>query len=382
MSWAKILKLRISLRKTDFARTCAVVGGVLLVNFLMACGAPAPPPTLTPEPLAAEIIFYDWIDDEIQSVFAAFTEEYGVNVTYVTYDSTEEAVANLRAGKVYDVVVVANEVLPQLIAEGLLAEIDYRNVPNLKNISLNFRDLAYDPGNKHSIPYSWGTTGLVVRTDLVAEPVVRWADLWDPRYAGRVAIWETTPRFALGAALKSLGYSVNSEDPVELEAALEKLIEHKASIIWLDKDDGLTSAPWLIKGKAVMALGWSQDVWAAQEESEAIAYVLPQEGTVLWGDNFVVPASSPNQKTAELFLDFVQRPEIAAQIIKANYYPMANEAAKGLIDPAILNDPVVYPTNDEMKNAEILLPLSPEGEALYQEIWDRFLAVDQQGMTE
>ena len=357
---------------------------VVMLNLLVACGCPASRPTPTPSPLADELIFYDWSEDKIETVFEAFTEEYGVQITYLSYETQEEAVENIRAGKVYDVVILENQFIPSLVAEDLLAEVDYRNVPNFKNISANFRDLAHDPGNRHSIPYSWGTTGLVVRADLVEEPITSWADMWDPRYAGKVVHWNTTPRYTMGAVLRSLGYSVNSEKLVELEHALERLLELKPNTIWLD-DDTHSSASLLVSGEAVMALGWSEDVWLAQEESavlessgyETITYVLPEEGPILWGDNFVIPANSPNKVTAELFLDYILRPEITGEIVNGNYYPMPNEPANRYVDPEILNDPVVYPSNEDLENAEILLPLSPEGEELYAEMWKRFMAASQ-----
>lgn len=345
---------------------------LLGLNGCNAVVTPAPAPTPTPPALAEELIFYDWTEDKIQTVFEAFTQEYGVKVTYLVYKTQEEAIANMKAGKTYDVVVMDNPFIPSLAAEGLLAEIDFRNVSNFKHISPNFRDLTYDPNNKHTIPYTWGTTGLIVRSDLVDEPITHWADMWDPRYAGRVLQWESTPRYTLGVALKSLGYSANSENPAELEAALERLLELKPSAIWLNEE--LTSTSRLVSGEAVMALGWSEDLWLAQAENEHVTYVLPEEGTLLWGDNFIIPANSSHKYSAELFLNFVLRPEISAQIIEGNYYPMANQAALPFIDPNILNDPVVYPSNEQMKNAELLLPLSAKGEKLHADIWTRFLA--------
>ncbi len=343
-----------------------------MVVMLTGCNSSPLPATATPPTLADELVFYDWSGDKIETVFDAFTQEYGVKITYVTFESTEEAVENIAAGQVVDVAVIENQFIPSLIDQGLLAEVDFRNVPNFKNISANFRDLAYDPKNKHTIPYTWGTTGLVVRGDLADEPITRWADMWNPHYAGKVANWAVTPRYTLGAALRSLGYSVNSEDPAELEQALGRLRELKSNSIWIT-DDMHSVAPLLVSGEAVMALGWSEDVWLAQAENENIVYVLPEEGTILWGDNFVIPANSPNKYTAELFLNFLLRPQISAQIVNGNYYPMANEAAREFIDPEILNDPVVYPTNDEMKNATLLLPLSSAGQELYNEIWAQFL---------
>jgi spermidine/putrescine transport system substrate-binding protein len=344
---------------------------VLLPGLSMACGNPTPPATSTPPPLTEELVFFDWAGDLIETVFDDFTAKYGVKVTYLTYESPEAAVENIRAGAVYDVVVLENQYIPALVAEGLLAQIDYRNVPNFKNVSANFRDMAYDPGNEHSIPYSWGTTGLVVRSDLVEEPVTRWADLWDPRYAGKVIGWKI-PRYMLSATLKSLGYSINSEDPEELENALDRLLALKPDAIWLTDEE--SSAPLLVSDEAVMALGWAYDVWVGRQENEEITYVLPQEGTILWGDNFVIPANSPHKYTAELFLNFILRPEIAGRIVNENYYPMSIDAADPYIDQAILNDPVVFPTSAELKNAEIMLPLSPAGERLHAEIWERFLA--------
>lgn len=355
---------------------CPLLGAVLsavVLSLLTACGSPGQSPTPNPPPLAKELIFYDWSGDLIESVFEDFAQEYGIEVKYVVYETPEEAVENIRAGQQYDVVVLENEYVPSLVDDGLLARINYRNVPNFNHVSANFRDLAYDPGNKHSIPYSWGTTGLVVRTDLVDEPVTRWLDMWDLRYTGRVVGW-LIPRYTLGAALKSLGYSINSEDPGELEDALQHLIDLKPNAIWLTTEE--TSAYHLASDEAIMALGWAYDAQVGQQEHEAIEYILPEDGTILWGDNFVIPANSARKYEAELFLDFVLRPEVTAQIVNLNYYPMASEAAAPFIDPEILNDPVIYPRNEDLRNAEILLRLSPEGERLYAQIWERFVTAE------
>lgn len=346
---------------------------VLTPSLLVACSGLVEPATPTPRPLAEELIIHDWAEDLADEILAGFTEEYGVKFNYVVYGSPEEAVANIRAGKQFDVVVLENEYIPSLAEEGLLAEIDYRNVPNFNHISANFRDLAYDPGNKHSIPYSWGTTGLLVRSDLVEEVATRWTDMWDPTYAGRIVEW-MIPRYTLGAALKSLGYSVNSEDPAELEAALARLIVLKPNAIWLTVED--TSAYHLISGEAAAALGWAYDLQIGQEENENIVYVLPEDGTILWGDNFVIPANSPHKYEAELFLNYLLRPEVTARIVELNNFATMNEAAQAYIAPEILNDPVVYPPDEDLRGAEMFLPLSPEGEKLYAEIWERFLAVE------
>jgi spermidine/putrescine transport system substrate-binding protein len=346
------------------------------LSLLAACGGGAQAePAPTPPLLADELIFYDWAEDMPQTVLDAFTEEYGVTVTYLTYETQQEAIEKMRTGEVYDVVVFDNDFIPSLVAEGLLAEIDFRNVPNFDNISANFRDLAYDPGNKHSVPFNWGTAGLLIRRDLVDGPVTRWADLWERAFTGKIAVRDGH-RELLGVALKALGYSLNSEDPRELEAALEHLLKIKPHIIFVE---GYAEAvvPLLASGEVFALIGWADDALQAREAHEDIVYVLPEEGAMLWGDNFVIPANSPRKSTAEVFLNFLMRPEINAQIVNDNFYASPNAAARDFINPEILNDPVIFPPNEHLVNAEVVMPLKEEVDNLYQEMWERFKAARQ-----
>jgi len=348
---------------------------VALLGGLVACGSPAASPVPTPAPLAKALVLYNWAGYMPQSVLDAFTAEYGVNVIYESYETQEDAVEAIRAGQVYDVVVMGNEFIPAMVSDGLLAKIDYRNVPNFKNISANFRDLAYDPDNARSVPFNWGTTGLLVRSDLVKQPVTRWADLWDNRYTGKVAVWPIQGEL-LPIALKSLGYSINSENPAELEAALERLLALKKNAFFWDAAE-VSIVPPLASGEAVIAHGWAYDAITGREENESIVYVLPEEGTILWGDNLVIPANSPNKYTAEVFLNFLLRPEISAQVVNELYYANANEAARPFIDPEVLNDPLVYPPDEALRHVEIALPLSAEGQRLHDLIWERFMGASQ-----
>jgi spermidine/putrescine transport system substrate-binding protein len=356
---------------------------LLLLRFLVAslillpsaCTAtPTPEPTPTPIPLAEELVFYDWDEDMPQSVLDAFTAEYGVKVMYLVYESQEEAIANIQVGDVYDVVVMESRFIPLLARQGLLAELHNENMSNLKNISANFRELAYDLTNQYSIPYNWGTTGLVVRTDLAEEPISHWADLWDSRYAGRVGLWMGQRREVISLTLKSLGYSANSEEPAELEEALQRLIELKPDVLTLEEYDLYTSAELLASGKLVISMGYAYDVIASSEQNPFIQYVLPQEGALLWNDTFIIPVNSPNQYTAELFLNFLMRPEINAMIVNENLYATPNEAAYPFIEPDILNNPVIFPANQDIVNAELILPLTSQGQELYDSIWERLLA--------
>jgi spermidine/putrescine transport system substrate-binding protein len=347
----------------------------LTVILLAACGSPAPTlaPTSTPVPLADELVFYDWEEDMPQSVMDAFTAEYGVQITYLVYESQEGAIANMRAGEVYDVVVMESRFIPLLAQEGLLARLNQKNLPNLRNISANFRELAYDPNNDYSVPYNWGTTGLVVRSDLVGQPVTHWADLWDPRYAGRVGLWMGVSRDVISLTLKSLSYSANSENPQELEEAYQRLVELKHHVIAFEDYDLFTSAELLASGRVVVSMGYTVDALNGSELNPAVKYILPEEGALLWNDTFVIPSNSPNQYTAELFLNFLMRPDINAEITNYNQYATPNEAAYPFIQSEILNNPLIFPPNDELINAELVLPLTSQGQRLYDEIWERFI---------
>jgi spermidine/putrescine transport system substrate-binding protein len=346
--------------------------GCLVMGLLSACGDAEAPKDAAQPALAKELIFYDWAEDMPQSVLDAFEAEYGVKVVNPTFGSTEEAVHSLHAGRVYDLVVMENQYIPQLSAEGLLAEIDYRNVPNFRNVSANFRDLVFDPGNRYSVTFNWGLVGLLVRDDLVPHRVERWTDLWDPRYAGRLLVWDL-PRNLIGIALQSLGFSINSEDPGELEAALQRLLALRANA----RTSGYAPAiaeQALAGGEVMLAYGWEGDVLRARARDLDVGYVLPTEGSIQWGDNFVIPAASPRKRTAEAFIDFLLRPEISAQIVNEQHYATANEAAYPYIRPEILNDPVIFPPIADIRRAEVILPLSATGQALYEQMWQRYLA--------
>lgn len=345
-------------------RFISLLLAVLALCLPLASCAKPPPVTLT---------VYGWVDELTADYFTDFTAVTGIRVEPVFYDSTEEGVGDLRAGKGYDVLVTENRFVPTLIAEGLLAPLDHSHIPNFRNISLNFRDLMYDPGNRYSMPYSWGTTGLLVRSDLVEEPIRRWADLWDPRYAGRVAIWRGQSRETISLTLKSLGYSANEESPEALAAAEARLLELRPHVLFIEDYDLASAASILADGTVVMAMGYSRDMLEGRQRNAAIEYVLPEEGAVLWGDNYVVPAASEHPKEAADLINYLLSGPVSAQIIENTFYAAPNEAALALIDPALAADPVLFPSQEVMQNTEIIMPLSPEGEDRYARVWQAFL---------
>lgn len=348
------------------------VAGCLTMLLAVSCAPFAGDATAPP----VELLLYDWEDDIPQHVLDQFTQETGLPVKFVVYESAEDAVANLRAGVSYDVVVVENRFIPELIEEKVLAELDRSQLPNFRNILPSFRGLMYDPENAFSVPYSWGTTGIVMRPDLLTAPLRRWSDLWSVGERGRVAFYRGQSRETISLTLKSLGFSANSEDPDELQTVLARLLALRPSVEFSEDYDPVTIARVLADGIAVAAMGYGFDVKEGHALGVELAYVLPEEGGLLWGDNFVVPATSAHPAEAHLLIDFLLRPEISAAIMNEKGFATANEAALPFVAPELARDETIFPPDHQMQNLEVVLPLSRAGEELYTQVWTQFIAAD------
>lgn len=341
-----------------------------LAALLAACFSGSSPSHSEADP---HLLIYNWADEIPQTVLDAFTDEYGIQIDYQTYDSTEEAVASLRNGDVYDVVVLESRLVGSLIEDGLLAEIDFYRVPNFKNVSPSFRNLSFDPGNRYSIPYSWGVVGIIANRNLRPNLPQRWADLWDVRYCGRIGVWSGQTRQMISLTLKSLGYSANSENPVELAEAQERLIKLRPCIHLVDNAVVLQSLGLIVTGQVVVGVGHAYEAVQLRNIGIPADFTIPTEGSLLWSDNFVLPTSSQHPDKAEAFIDFLLRPEISAQIANENSFQIANDAALPLLSPTLAQDDTLYPPIETLRQTEFLLPLSREGERQYALIGEAFL---------
>ncbi|MCS6887489.1 MAG: spermidine/putrescine ABC transporter substrate-binding protein [Chloroflexus sp.] len=325
----------------------------------------------TPTPVAQKLIITGWVGYMPRELVAAFSAETGIAVEYIGYDTAEDAIAALEQGAEYDLMIVSYQFIPDLIRNGAIVPIDYANIPNARNLSANFRDLAFDPGNRYSVVYQWGATGLLIRTDLLERPITRWADLWEPALAGKILLWPI-PRDTVSVLLKSLGYSINTTNPDHLAVALERAPEFARRVGWVES--GVDSvSQYLVSGEYVVALGWAYDAIDAQRQSDAIAYITPSEGTILWIDSFVIPAASPNQVLAERFIDFVLRPDMSALVTNQLAMATANEASWPLVQPEFRNSEAIFPSLATLQRAELEMPLDPATKAIYDEIWNVFL---------
>ena len=213
---------------------------------------------------------------------------------------------------------------------------------------------------------------MIYAGDKISQPITRWADLWNLKPGEKIVGWNL-PRYMLGMTLKSLGYSINSTNPQELEHAFAKLIELKPHLVMVDWEAGVTAAN-IMKDPAVVAgIAESDDVSAAKSQNVKMTYILPAEGALLWGDNYVIPSASTKKEAAEKFINFLLRADIAARIITEDGYWLPNDAAMPLLDTSLRNNKVIFPDQKDIQNAEILLPLDDQGEKLYQDVWQRFL---------
>lgn len=347
--------------------------GALLGALLGACAAPQSGalPTAVPVPPPAELVLYSWAEYMPQSVLDGYEAETGTHVVYLTYDSQDEAVAAIRAGNVrFDVAVIANDWIPSLRTAGALAELERNNLPNFSNVSHEFRNLFFDPENTYTVPYLWGTTGLLVRSDLVEKPVTRWADLWDARFTGKIAA-RPIPSELFGAALLALGNDLNTENSDELRLALARLEEIKPSLHYVPVETGAALEP-LLQGDVLVMIGWNGDALAARQENPAVAYVMPAEGALAWVDNLVVSAETDHQAAAESFINYILRPQVSAAISETYFYPSANEAANQHVTEALRQDPLLFPRSADIANLNFYFPQSADVEQLYDQLWQQF----------
>ncbi|MCE9584528.1 MAG: spermidine/putrescine ABC transporter substrate-binding protein [Planctomycetes bacterium] len=334
------------------------------VAALASCGKKA-----EPGGKPKELHLFIWANYIDPAVLRDFEKESGIKVVEENFDSNETLRAKLEAGATgYDVIVPSDYTVQGLKKAGLLAELDLSNIPNAKHLSKRFQQIWYDPGNKVSIPYLWGTTGIGYDVTKVVPPPTSWADLFAKenleKYKGKIGMLDDA-REALGAALRFRGNSVNSVDRKEIEQARDLLVAQKPSVARYDSEtyDDMVSA-----GTLVMAQGWSGDFAKAHAENPNVRFVVPKEGGVTWADNLAIPKSSANKAAAEAFIDYLMRPEISARIVNFIRYPSSNEDAKSLIKPEILNDPGIYPPPAILDNLEWIHDPGELGD-LYDNAW-------------
>jgi spermidine/putrescine transport system substrate-binding protein len=326
---------------------------------------------LTACPKRAEVetlYFLNWADYIPEELVRKFEREAGAKVVLDTFESPEAMLAKLKAGadREFSLVVAPDYYVLQMAREGLVAPLDKGKLKNLANLDPFFQDPPYDPGLQHSVPYLWGTTGLAYREDLVKGPVDSYAVLFDPKAQVGPFLLLDEMRETIGAALKYLGYSVNTTDLEALEKAKELLIAAKARSVGFA--GGVEALNRILGGDAAVSLAYSGDVLQARQEDERLRYALPKEGGTLWTDAMVVLKRGPAQDLAYRFIDFLLRPENAAELAAYTRYATPVAQAVPLLPQEMRQDPTVFPPEEVRAKLEYLKDLGPDI-ALYDRVW-------------
>lgn len=315
---------------------------------------------------------YNWGDYIDETVVEDFREKYDINVIYDTFSTNEDMYVKLKSGgSNYDVIFPSDYMIKRLINEDMLQKVDMSNIPNYKNIGDRFKSLNYDPQNEYSVPYMWGTVGILYNKTMVDELVDSWDILWNPKYEKNIFMLDSQ-RDSIGITLKKLGYSLNTRDEGELEVAKQALIEQKPLVLSYVGDEVKDK---MISGEAALAVVWSGDAIYMMWENEDLAYAVPKEGTNLWFDAMVVPKTSKHKKEAELFINYMSDPEIALRNTEYIGYSTPNTTAMEMLDPEIQADKVAYPDEADLAGSEIFEDLS-DIIGVYNRMWDEIKAAN------
>ena len=319
-----------------------------------------------------EISFFNYGENIDEETIKEFEKQYGIKVNVETFDDMETMYQKVsNSGVKYDVILVSDALMPRMIKNNLVQELNKDNIPNISQMDEDYLNLDIDPGNKYSVPYMFGTVGLIYNKDVVKEDVDSWDILWDEKYKNRIFMFDTY-RDTLGAALKKLGYSLNSENPKEIEEAKELLLEQRkltnpVYVVDEVKDN-------MITGEKMLAAVWSGDAIYIMNENPDMKYVIPEEGSNKWVDALCIPKDAPNKAGAEAFNNFLCDPENAKENVDYIGYSTPNTAAYDLLDDETKNNPAAYPSDSILDKCVLFTNLNQETLKLYESAFTEVLS--------
>lgn len=337
---------------------------------LVACALMLPCAAAFADGDAGEVVVYNWGEYIDEDVLDMFTEETGIKVTYAMFSTNEDMYVKLKAGAAnYDVIFPSDYMIERLLNEDRLEKLNYDNIPNAANILSWLREdpyNVYDPTNEYSVPYMWGTVGILYNTEMVDEPITSWTSMFDTKYVNNVFMYDSF-RDSIGITLKMLGYSMNTRDWDQINEAKEALIKQK--------QDGIVKAyqvdetkDKMVAGEAALALIWSGDAQYAIELNDKLEYVVPEEGSNIWIDGMCIPKGAQNKENAEAFINFLCREDIARMNMdEIGYCTPIQPVVDNMTDEEKANH-VWNPTADEIARCEIFRDV---GDAVmdYEDVW-------------
>ncbi len=315
---------------------------------------------------------YNWGEFIAPGLLEQFEEETGIHVEYDTYNDNESLYAKVKnsGSDSYDVIVPSDYMVKKMIEEDMLAPINYDNVPNIKNLDPSFANLSYDPEGTYSVPYLWGTVGILYDIDQTGREITSMKDMFDPAFARKVCMLDSI-RDTIGMTLKMQGYSMNDLDPAHIAEVRDILLEQKPNVLAYGTDELPAK---VIGGTAAMAMVYSgEGIRAVEEQPENMRFVIPEEGSNLAVDAFAILKTSKNKEAAEKFINFMLDAEVALANAEETGYSTTNAAAKELLDDSIKNDPGRYPPQSVLDKCEIFETL-PADNTDYIDAWNQIKA--------
>jgi len=317
-----------------------------------------------------KVYVYNWGEYIDPDVIDMFEKETGIKVVYDYFESNEEMYAKIAAGAVkYDVICPSDYMIQKMIEEKLITEINYDNVPNIKNIDPTYLKSAesFDPGNKYSVPYCWGTLGILYNKTMVDGPIDSWSALFDKKYDNNILMIDSV-RDAFCIALSSLGYDINSTDEAQINEAKDLLVSQyplvQAYVVDQVRDK-------MIGKEAALGVIYSGEAIYTQRENPDLVYVVPKEGSNVWIDSWVIPTNCKDKENAEVFINYMCDSKIALKNFEYITYSTPNAAARELItDDSIKNSETAFPDQTILDRCTTFKYLGADLETLYNDKWN------------
>ena len=314
-----------------------------------------------------EINFFNYGENIDEETVKEFEEQYGIKVNIETFDDMENMYQKVKSSGVkYDVILVSDALMPRMIKQNLVQELNKNNIPNISQMDEEYLNLEIDPGNKYSVPYMFGTVGLIYNKDVVKEEVDSWDILWDEKYKNKIFMFDTY-RDTIGVALKKLGYSLNSTDINQIEEAKQLLIEQRKTVDPIyGVDNGTTMIP---AGESDVNMIWSGEGLNLQEENPNLVYIVPKEGANFWIDSLCIPSNAKNVEGAEKFINFVSDKKSALRIADEIGYTTPNKEARLEQPESVRNNPNAYMPKEIMDRCEIYIDFPKNIKRMYDDVW-------------
>lgn len=365
---ALVIALSLTLAACGGGAATQPAAGEIVASTGFVC--PVPEPRM--EVASKELNLFVWTEYFPPEMLECFELVYGIKVNRDEYSSNEEMYAKISAGGTnYDLVQPTDYIISLMIREGLLQEIDLTQIPNLANLDKGYLDLAFDPGNKYTVPYLAGLDAIVYNSDVVDPAPTSWADLWKPEYADRMVFIDDS-RVVIGVTLATLGYDMNSTDPAQLDEAKARLAELIPNVKVFDSDSPKTA---IIAGDVDLGIVWTGEAIMAQQENPAIRFAYPAEGAILWQDNWAMPVGASHADAAYAWLNYIMQGNVFWLLLQDYPYLNPNTAALEFakanhpdVYSAFMDSPITNPPADVIANAVVIVDVG-EALPLYDQIW-------------